>query len=312
MQISAILSDYDGTLCPTASIKSGYGSSFGTSNNKIPEELEKTLIKISRKIPICVISSKDFRFLHETTQRFAKILSCILGIETIVHKEHDKNRNDLDCVITRHLALGLENQLLTESSTILKNLVGKVSKHWKDIIIERKFTSEGTLVGLTFDYRQLQNWNSFKEHVEPPLKEFLQHQIDKHMRSLTSYTPNQWPFIQTYSTHPFVDVYAVKCNKGSAFDQVFSELSKLRTFATSNNNKSSTGKENNIVYLGDSENDNPAFRKASVSIGIISDTRLNPKLDCQYSLGFSNLSDFLKRLVKADFVFSHDLLIDSK
>lgn len=36
-----------------------------------------------------------------------------------------------------------------------------------------------------------------------------------------------------------------------------------------------------ILYLGDSENDNSAFSKASVSIGITSDKRLTPKLDCQ-------------------------------
>jgi phosphoserine phosphatase len=30
------------------------------------------------------------------------------------------------------------------------------------------------------------------------------------------------------------------------------------------------------MYLGDSENDNPAFRKADVSIGVRSDERLNP------------------------------------
>jgi hypothetical protein len=35
-----------------------------------------------------------------------------------------------------------------------------------------------------------------------------------------------------------------------------------------------------ILYLGDSENDNAAFRKASISVGVISDKRLQPKLDC--------------------------------
>jgi phosphoglycolate phosphatase-like HAD superfamily hydrolase len=35
------------------------------------------------------------------------------------------------------------------------------------------------------------------------------------------------------------------------------------------------------LYLGDSENDNPAFRKAGVSIGVRSDSRIIPKLECQ-------------------------------
>jgi hypothetical protein len=43
------------------------------------------------------------------------------------------------------------------------------------------------------------------------------------------------------------------------------------------------------MYLGDSENDNPAFRRSDISIGIHSDTRLNPKLDCEYMLDFNQL-----------------------
>ena len=79
MQISAILSDYDGTLCPTSSIRS--------HENVIPEKLENILWDISDKVPICIISSKDFGFLHNKT-KFASVISCILGIETLVLKRH--------------------------------------------------------------------------------------------------------------------------------------------------------------------------------------------------------------------------------
>ena len=51
------------------------------------------------------------------------------------------------------------------------------------------------------------------------------------------------------------------------------------------------GNGEGILYLGDSENDNSAFSKASESIGIISDKRLAPKLDCQYLIEFKNLYD---------------------
>ena len=36
------------------------------------------------------------------------------------------------------------------------------------------------------------------------------------------------PFIQTYSSHPFLDVYGVECNKGLAFDNVLSQLRKKK------------------------------------------------------------------------------------
>jgi hypothetical protein len=62
------------------------------------------------------------------------------------------------------------------------------------------------------------------------------------------------------------------------------------------------------MYLGDSENDNPAFRRADVSIGVLSDDRLNPNLDCEYTVSFNNLSIFLKKLLDNDLVFSDDLL----
>ncbi len=146
MKISAILSDYDGTLCPTSSTRNrndGGLSNSNNSGNKIPKELEKTLCKISKRIPVCIVSSKDFIFLHESTGRFAKVLSCILGIETIIHKEHNDtvDRDDLDCIIMRSLALTLGNEILTKNPAMLKILVEKVSKRWKDIIIEQKFKS---------------------------------------------------------------------------------------------------------------------------------------------------------------------------
>ena len=107
------------------------------------------------------------------------------------------------------------------------------------------------------------------------------------------------PFIQTYSSHPFLDVYGVECNKGLAFDSVLSHLEQ-------------EGRVMNVVYLGDSENDNPAFRKSDISIGIRSDARLNPMLDCKYMLDFNQLPLFLRGLMDNDFIFSEDLLPQKK
>src|SRR4051812_35862447 len=84
MRIGAILSDYDGTLCPTASLKS---QDNNNSSFIIPKKLEKILWNISEKIDVCIVSSKDFGFLHSRI-KFAKIISCIMGIETFVHKGH--------------------------------------------------------------------------------------------------------------------------------------------------------------------------------------------------------------------------------
>src|SRR5215213_4841183 len=84
MRIGAILSDYDGTLCPTASLKSQDNKK---SNSRIPTKLDKILWDISEKIDVCIVSSKDFGFLHSRI-KFAKIASCVMGIETLLHKAH--------------------------------------------------------------------------------------------------------------------------------------------------------------------------------------------------------------------------------
>ena len=84
-QVNALLSDYDGTLCPTSSVR-GDINIGGT----IPKELEQALVRISERIPVCIVSSKDFTFLHEKA-RFANILSCVLGIETVIHNPHNSN-----------------------------------------------------------------------------------------------------------------------------------------------------------------------------------------------------------------------------
>ncbi len=62
-----------------------------------------------------------------------------------------------------------------------------------------------------------------------------------------------------------------------------------------------------ILYLGDSENDIPAFEKADISIGIKSYKRINTPLSCQYYIDYKDLHLFLKGLLKNDFVFSEDL-----
>jgi hypothetical protein len=50
------------------------------------------------------------------------------------------------------------------------------------------------------------------------------------------------------------------------------------------------------------------FYRADASIGVLSDDRLNPNLDCKYTLSFDNLSIFLKELLDKDFEFSDNIL----
>jgi hydroxymethylpyrimidine pyrophosphatase-like HAD family hydrolase len=306
-RIAAILSDYDGTLCPTDSVRS--------KADRIPKELEQILWDISQKIPVCIISSKDYHFLHPKT-KFARILSCIMGIETISLKIHKKvseeteggkvgsSRNNIKrecsnisyCIEECHLFPNSRKILQTNSSFLsrLAEDIGLEFKH--NVVVERKYTADRQfLAGITVDYRHLKDWRSYKNKLEPSLKEMI--------RKRQSSSSEEMPDLRlmTYSFHPFLDVYALYSDKGIAFDLVSSQILNIRREGGEG------GSVEGILYLGDSENDNPAFERADISIGVRSDKRLKPKLNCKYSISFNRLVIFLQQLLDNHFVFSEDL-----
>ena len=288
MRISVIISDYDGTLCPTASLKG--------LNNQIPPDLEKVLWDISAKIPVCILSTKDFGFLRKKVQ-FAKIVSCIMGLEIfeLATLESRAANVDIDLVpnsqnylsvkgefsnvISQYRLLGVNK--LVKNSVLLKRLSDKIEKEFQDISIEPKFNYvDDILAAISLDYRQIQKWEHYKTNVEPNILNSIQQFI----LSL----PNDL-FVQTYSDHPFIDIYSMHLDKGQAIDAISHMLN--------------LSKEQKVLYLGDSENDNPAFRKADLSIGIRSD-EVKTKLDSDYLIQFNELTQFLQKLCAEDFVFN--------
>ena len=326
MRIKAIISDFDGTLCPTLSINPGNNE----SNNVIPQDLEDTLHNISNSIPICIISSKDFYFLYEKVKKFSSIISCILGMETLFLENIDKdkvndteNKNSNAKLLTENknsdnnLASAIDNKypitsrhllvdydILLNNSVILNEIVNFFEIKYPFIKIEKKFLTgkESILGGITIDWRAEKDWNTNKTRVENIVKKSLfnvykepkNHDLSK--RNFYYYL--QKLFVQNYATHPFIDIYSTKASKGDAFDCIISELIKL--------NYNDKGK---IIYLGDSENDNAAFKKTDISIGINSDNRLKPNLKCKYNLKFENLSMFLNKLITNNFEFSESMML---
>ena len=289
MKIAAILSDYDGTLCPTTSL-----------SNALPADLYNILLEISKVIPVCIVSSKDFHYLDSCVS-FAVIISSIMGIETFLLQKDKKDFNynllnyeeisdpsELKNKITSYNLLRYRikyKETLIQNSHMLEDLASVISKNFHDIKTLKKYThKERLLAGVSFDYRHLIKWESYKMNIEPRI-------IDKiyEFLNINSLPPNTL-HIQTYLTHPFLDIYSIECNKGDV-------VTDVRTLLNLDDNK-------NILYLGDSENDNSAFRKADLSITIKSDERLNTKLDSHYSLEFNELSYFLIKLYKENFNFT--------
>ncbi len=289
MKIAAILSDYDGTLCPTTSL-----------SNALPADLYNILLQISKVIPVCIVSSKDFHYLASCVS-FAVIISSIMGIETFLLQKGKKDFNynfvnyeeisdprELKNKITSYNLPRYRikyKEKLIQNSHMLEDLSSVISKNFHDIKILKKYThKEKLLAGVSFDYRHLIKWESYKMNIEPRI-------IDKiyEFLNINSLSPNTL-HIQTYLTHPFLDIYSIDCNKGDV-------VTDVRTLLNLDDDK-------NILYLGDSENDNSAFRKADLSITIKSDERLNTKLDSHYSLEFNELSYFLIKLYKENFNFT--------
>jgi HAD superfamily hydrolase (TIGR01484 family) len=289
VRISAIISDYDGTLCPTASVKS--------KDDQIPQDLHNTLWKISRKIPVCIISSKDFQFLRQKVQ-FAKIVACILGMEIFhLFQRREQSQNFLedpnsnksiqdgweqsDAIISKFVLSNVDR--LLNNSKFLDELGTMVLNKFQDVKIEHKITYlDKLLAGITIDYRHIQKWEQYKTNIEPELK--------KAILKFVGSTVHNDLFVQTYSDHPFLDVYSFKCDKGMVMETIMQSLN--------------LGKNGKIMYLGDSENDNPAFRKSDLSIGIQSDSRIRTKLDSDYVIEFNELRPFLQKLDSEDFVFN--------
>ena len=247
MKVSAIVSDYDGTLCPLSSLY---------STNPIPEDLYNILVDISQCIPIGIITSKDFNLVSPNLN-FAKIISCIMGIETFIFLHNDKeelesypigeyNETVEPIAFKRNNLIKYslnQEQKISNNSTFLEQLSLVISKYFNDIKIVKKYTyKKRYLAGISIDYRHLSNWENFKFIIEPRIINKIQEFIEVNSLENNNFS------IQSFLTHPFIDVYSTHYNKGSILTSIRSLL-KL-------------GEDKKILYLGDSENDNSAFNRA--------------------------------------------------
>jgi hypothetical protein len=140
--------------------------------------------------------------------------------------------------------------------------------------IEEKEDSEGRTVAFCVDWRRAKNWPTAKLEAE---------RIAKFSESLGLR-------VLRYENQPFYDVYPVVPDKGNALHEVLSEMAV----------------KNGVLYLGDSETDNSAFKNSGVSIGVIHDETHPKNLECDYFVKFEDVPLFLKTLITNNFQFSSD------
>jgi len=144
----------------------------------------------------------------------------------------------------------------------------------KGVEIEEKQDSEGRTIAFCVDWRRAEDPKSAKREAE----------------GVATYCKALGLKIIRYETQPFYDVYPVTPDKGEALRDTLDELAV----------------KNGVLYLGDSETDNSAFRASNVSLGVMHYESPLRALDCDYVVKFELVPDFLHALVVNDFLFTPD------
>src|SRR6266498_3953013 len=164
MQISAIFSDYDGTLSATTYLNSD-NKTGGLTNHRNQIQLDRVLREISNKRTISIVSTKDFNFLHDRT-KFANIISCMMSIETIVLKHIESDICYKNNSVQKSI-LNTDAEILSRNYQKLVSITDRISMKFKDVPIYRKVTHKGNLLGgITIDWRSLHEWNSIRNEIE--------------------------------------------------------------------------------------------------------------------------------------------------
>jgi len=71
LKISALFSDYDGTLAP---------EDVAMESSRISKDIERPLRELARSIPVAIVTSKDLSFARPRTP-FASAWACVSGLE---------------------------------------------------------------------------------------------------------------------------------------------------------------------------------------------------------------------------------------
>jgi hydroxymethylpyrimidine pyrophosphatase-like HAD family hydrolase len=140
------------------------------------------------------------------------------------------------------------------------------------IEIEEKQNSRGQPVAFCVDWRRSKNKKTAKicaQSLARCLKAL----------SLTVKSPRG---------EPFFDVYACPVDKGKA-------VRKLRKVF---------GLKSGVLFMGDSNADNPAFLASDLSVGVINDMGSKKILSSDYSVSFNRVSEFLHQLFDNHLIFN--------
>jgi HAD superfamily hydrolase (TIGR01484 family) len=158
---------------------------------------------------------------------------------------------------------------------VYQEVLKQVLQTRENLMIERKETDDENMIGFCIDWRLTRNWDEAKRRAAP----------------LLAHCREEGLYVVESDISPFANVFPIKVDKGEAFRKL----------------KEAMGVNGEIVYLGDSEVDDPAFELAEISVGV-KHRRIMPKLRCKYRIEFFEMENFLSKLLDSDFDFQEDMV----
>jgi HAD superfamily hydrolase (TIGR01484 family) len=276
LSVEGLLLDYDGTISPLH---------VPRAESKVPKQIQAALKRISRKIPVAVVTSKAPDFVIPRTS-FATAWSTVNGLETRIGD--------------KVFGASFSKRQIEAVSTGLK--YARTQLATADVEIEEKKLSNQQVVGFCVDWRQSRDFSRAKKAAQ---------RVAQRLKAFSLY-------VASFESDPFYDVYPVPAHKGRAVEAIRKYL----------------GLKGGVVFMGDSEMDNPAFLLSNLSIGVINSDSpprvcreyfarfedvayslqsnldfnsslksLRPRLHCDYYVQFERVADFLGNLWENGLVF---------
>ncbi|MDG6902654.1 MAG: HAD hydrolase family protein [Nitrososphaerota archaeon] len=230
MRIRSLFVDYDGTIAPLGAPR---------SESRVFKDVEEELQKISLKVPVCVVTAKDFDFVHERCG-FASGWACASGLDVRLADGRTFSAKKL-----RDLKDALDAASFGEGLGAQREL---------------KHGPNGELLGVGIDWSHAQEAGAV---------------LIGRVRSLSM--AGHYVAFDGYSS--FADIYAAPPNKGKAVKLLMRAL----------------GEDSCAMFIGDSENDNTAFREVDVAIGV-NHGQPTGGLECGYFVEQGRLAGFLRSL----------------
>jgi HAD superfamily hydrolase (TIGR01484 family) len=184
MKISAIFSDYDGTLSQLESRR---------EDAVLSPILRRLLRKVSKSITLGVVTTKDLSFIRERVP-FAHGISGSCGLEMQVGEK-----------IFLDERVREPNQVLEKT---YQEILKKVLQARDNLVVERKESEDEHLIGFCIDWRLARNWEEAKRIAAP----------------LLDYSRKQGLCVVESDVSPFANIFPIKIDKGEAFTKLKKEL----------------------------------------------------------------------------------------